>query len=125
MLFKVGNAKYQTYMHIICLIITSCFKSGYIARVTPVKKCSPACSKIIFSVVEINECSPNPCNNGGTCTDLVNGFSCSCVAGYNGDDCSNGKNHNTLRKDIRMVFDTKHTVARRATALKIIMTWIS
>ena len=45
-------------------------------------------------VVDINECSPNPCKNGGRCTDLVNGFSCSCVAGYNGDDCGNGKDHN-------------------------------
>ena len=44
-------------------------------------------------VVDINECSPNPCKNGGSCTDLVNGFSCSCVAGYNGDDCSNGMYH--------------------------------
>ena len=40
----------------------------------------------------VNECSPNSCKNGGSCTDLVNGFSCSCVAGYNGDDCSSGKN---------------------------------
>ena len=45
-------------------------------------------------VVDINECSPNPCKNGGSCTDLVNGFTCSCVAGYNGGDCSNGKDHN-------------------------------
>ena len=48
-----------------------------------------------FCFVEINECSPNPCKNGGSCTDLVNGFSCSCVAGYNGDGCSNGKEHAT------------------------------
>ena len=47
-----------------------------------------------FCVVDINECSPNPCKNGGSCTDLVNGFSCSCVAGYTGEDCSNGKDHN-------------------------------
>ena len=46
-----------------------------------------------FNVVDINECSPNSCKNGGICTDLVNGFSCSCVAGYNGDDCSSGKFH--------------------------------
>ena len=47
-----------------------------------------------FCVAAINECSPNPCKNGGTCTDLVNGFSCSCVAGYTADDCSSGKDHN-------------------------------
>ena len=44
-------------------------------------------------VVEIDECSPNPCKNGGNCTDMVNGFSCSCFAGYTGEDCSIGKKH--------------------------------
>ena len=46
-----------------------------------------------FVVIEINACSPNPCKNGGSCTDLVNGFSCSCVAGYTGEDCSSGMYH--------------------------------
>ena len=53
--------------------------------------CEQSCFQISFSIVYINECSPNSCMNGGICTDLVNGFSCSCIAGYNGDDCSNGK----------------------------------
>ena len=66
-------------------------------------------------VVDINECSPNQCNNGGSCTDLVNGFSCSCVAGYNGDDCSNGNDHNqhtygliTLHTYIYIVYSCFH-----------------
>ena len=37
--------------------------------------------------VEIDECDPQPCLNGGTCTDLVNAFSCDCVAGFNGTTC--------------------------------------
>ena len=45
-------------------------------------------------VVEIDECSPNPCKNGGSCTYLVNGFSCSCVAGYTGEYCTSGVYHN-------------------------------
>ena len=28
--------------------------------------------------------------NGGTCKDLVNGFKCNCVPGYEGDLCENG-----------------------------------
>lgn len=35
----------------------------------------------------INECSSNPCQNGGTCTDLVNGFSCTCTAQWTGLFC--------------------------------------
>ena len=60
------------------------------------KTCEQPCFQISFSIVDINECSPNPCKNGGSCTDLVNGFSCSCVAGYNGDVCSNGNYHSDL-----------------------------
>ena len=37
--------------------------------------------------VNINECSPNPCQNGGTCTDDINSYTCSCVPGYNGTSC--------------------------------------
>ena len=43
---------------------------------------------IMISVTEnINECESNPCQNGGVCTDNVNGYTCSCADGYNGTDC--------------------------------------
>ena len=34
-----------------------------------------------------NECSSSPCQNGATCKDAVNGYSCACVAGYEGVHC--------------------------------------
>lgn len=36
-----------------------------------------------------NECSSDPCNNGGTCINLDNGqgFLCVCQPGYTGDIC--------------------------------------
>ena len=33
---------------------------------------------------EIIECASNPCQNGATCVDLVNGYTCNCVAGFTG-----------------------------------------
>ncbi|KAI8500842.1 hypothetical protein Bbelb_216600 [Branchiostoma belcheri] len=36
---------------------------------------------------DINDCSPNPCKNGGNCNDLGNSFQCACAAGYEGDTC--------------------------------------
>ena len=45
---------------------------------------------IIF-ILDIDNCSPNPCENGGSCTDEVAGYSCSCAAGYTGTNCETGK----------------------------------
>ena len=37
--------------------------------------------------IPIDQCSPNPCQNGATCTDGVNTYTCNCLAGYEGDRC--------------------------------------
>ncbi|HVV50023.1 MAG TPA: hypothetical protein VHO06_10225, partial [Polyangia bacterium] len=36
----------------------------------------------------INNCAPNPCLNGGTCTNGVNTFTCACATGYTGTTCA-------------------------------------
>ena len=40
---------------------------------------------------DIDDCTPDPCQNGGTCTDGVNDYTCACVLGYTGNDCETGK----------------------------------
>ena len=49
-------------------------------------------AKLTFhlSLPDIDECASSPCQNGGTCTDAVNSYTCACVDGYNGDDCETG-----------------------------------
>lgn len=37
--------------------------------------------------IEIDECSSDPCLNGGTCEDLVNIFVCDCETGWSGENC--------------------------------------
>ncbi len=37
--------------------------------------------------INTNECSSNPCQNQGICTDEVNSFKCTCSAGYTGKTC--------------------------------------
>jgi len=38
--------------------------------------------------VDINECDPSPCLNGGSCAEGVPGtYECTCIEGYTGDDC--------------------------------------
>ncbi|XP_072035205.1 uncharacterized protein [Amphiura filiformis] len=40
----------------------------------------------------IDDCQPNPCQNGGNCVDLVEGYRCACQNGYLGKNCEDGKN---------------------------------
>ena len=35
----------------------------------------------------VNECISDPCENGGTCNDDINGYNCECRRGYNGNNC--------------------------------------
>ena len=47
-------------------------------------------SSLLFTI-DINECSPKPCENGGACTDNVGGYTCTCAAGYEGVNCETGE----------------------------------
>ena len=35
----------------------------------------------------VNECASNPCQNGGSCMDRVNGYQCQCSDSYTGSNC--------------------------------------
>ncbi|XP_062383228.1 protein Z, vitamin K-dependent plasma glycoprotein b [Sardina pilchardus] len=37
--------------------------------------------------VDGNQCEPNPCQNGGTCTDRIGGYNCTCSEMYVGHSC--------------------------------------
>ena len=39
--------------------------------------------------LDIDDCQSQPCQNNGTCHDLVNDYRCDCVAGFNGTNCDN------------------------------------
>ena len=39
---------------------------------------------------EINNCVSNPCSNGATCQNYVNGYTCLCPIGYTGVHCEQG-----------------------------------
>lgn len=44
-----------------------------------------------FCVLDIDECVSVPCVFG-TCSDQVDGFTCTCDQGYSGDVCQHGMN---------------------------------
>ena len=37
--------------------------------------------------LDINECASNPCQNGATCRDKINAYSCECASGFEGTNC--------------------------------------
>lgn len=45
----------------------------------------PLLGPVIISAID--DCASNPCNNGGTCTDLKDDVKCDCAGGYSGKFC--------------------------------------
>ena len=46
---------------------------------------------ICIYVSDIVECESSPCQNGGSCTDGVNQYSCSCSPRYESTNCNTGE----------------------------------
>ena len=42
-------------------------------------------------ILDIDDCAPNPCENGATCEDGINQATCQCVDGWTGNTCETGK----------------------------------
>ena len=47
-----------------------------------------------FYFEDIDDCAITPCQNGGTCSDGVDSYTCSCAAGYSGRNCQTGQQTN-------------------------------
>ena len=47
----------------------------------------------IYSFVDADDCVGVTCDNGGTCEDGVDEYSCQCVLGYGGEHCEIGKDN--------------------------------
>ena len=70
-------------------------------------------------VVDIDDCDPNPCVNGGTCTDRVNGYSCKCAPGYTGPNCGTSKYKNNTYILITHVIHSLNILIEKHTNLNV------
>ena len=43
------------------------------------------------ALTDVDECASHPFQHGGTCTDRVNGYTCTCADEYKGTVCGIGK----------------------------------
>jgi len=47
---------------------------------------------IVYLISDVNECLSNlTCQNGGNCTNINGSYSCICTTGWNGTNCTTGK----------------------------------
>ncbi|CAG2198031.1 unnamed protein product [Mytilus edulis] len=46
---------------------------------------------VSYTCSDIDECASTPCQNGGTCADLINRYTCTCDSGYKGILCDESK----------------------------------
>ena len=57
-----------------------------------VSKCHQLKRTYYQKITDIDECASSPCQNGGTCNDNINSYTCDCIPGYSGSNCEIGKN---------------------------------
>lgn len=71
---------YRVSMWPLALFVTSRFEQsgGYYCTCEP-GWTGPECS------IDVDECSSDPCRNGGICIDQQNSYYCQCLAGYTGN----------------------------------------
>eukprot|EP00058_Branchiostoma_floridae_P027336 XP_002612827.1 hypothetical protein BRAFLDRAFT_67225 [Branchiostoma floridae] len=80
--------------------VTFTCDAGYIRNGTETTACQTdgTWSNPVPTCTQIEICVPNPCKNGGTCTDRDSEFQCACLTGYEGDTCQTAE---AVYEDVR------------------------
>lgn len=57
----------------------------------------PFSQMCVSCILDINECSSNPCHGNGICNNTAGSYMCVCDSGYSGDGFNCPGTHNFLR----------------------------
>ena len=78
---------------VLCFIICSLnhIRYFYILQYRNLLICHTYVHLCVNSFLDIDDCQPNPCANGGLCSDGVNSYTCHCAPGYTGPNCNTSK----------------------------------
>ena len=49
---------------------------------------------------DINECASQPCRHGAPCSDGVDAFACSCMPGWEGENCHGRRCHSFMQRPV-------------------------
>ncbi|XP_065940012.1 protein crumbs-like isoform X2 [Magallana gigas] len=60
-----------------------CFSAETNERISSESRC------ITVDLGDTDDCASQPCQNNGTCIDLINDYQCNCIDGFNGTNCTN------------------------------------
>ncbi len=47
--------------------------------------------QLCLMYLDRDDCTPNPCQHDGTCTDALDDYICNCADGFNGKNCEISK----------------------------------
>ena len=57
---------------------------------------------------DINECVNHTCQNGGSCKDGVNNYSCNCLPGFTGNRCQTGRYKRFVFSRLFVLFNCRY-----------------
>ena len=83
------------FLPLMVLSLISAFQNSFsMVLVTQINRTLCMCNiegcsflTVLFFFQEENKCHPNPCRNGGICTEANGAYICTCMEGYKGVNC--------------------------------------
>lgn len=85
---------------VLCSSRCSCQQKNITIVIISLKYISSKKLNMPILSIDTKGCATNPCQNGGTCTDGFDFYTCQCAAGYGGQNCQQCK-YNQLTLSVR------------------------